>query len=47
LPGIFRNTACHPDLIVLDGVEAFVNGGPDHGKLVNASVILAGTMVWQ
>ena len=37
------NTAYHPDLVVLDGVEAFVNGGPDQGKLVNANVILAGT----
>ena len=37
------NAAYHPDLIVLDGVEAFVNGGPDQGKLVNANVILAGT----
>lgn len=37
------NTAYHPDLVVLDGVEAFVNGGPDQGKLVNANVIVAGT----
>lgn len=37
------NTAYHPDLVVLDGVEAFVNGGPDSGKLVNSNVILAGT----
>ncbi len=37
------NAAYHPDLIVLDGVEAFVNGGPDRGKLVQANVILAGT----
>lgn len=37
------NTAYHPDLVVLDGVEAFVNGGPDQGKLVNANVVLAGT----
>lgn len=37
------NTAYHPDLVVLDGVEAFVNGGPDKGKLVNANVIVAGT----
>ena len=37
------NAAYHPDLVVLDGVEAFVNGGPDQGKLVNANVILAGT----
>ena len=37
------NTAYKPDLIVLDGVEAFVDGGPDRGKLVNSEVILAGT----
>lgn len=37
------NAAYHPDLVVLDGVEAFVNGGPDKGKLVNANVVLAGT----
>jgi uncharacterized protein (DUF362 family) len=37
------NAAYHPDLIVLDGVEAFINGGPDQGKLVNANIILAGT----
>jgi uncharacterized protein (DUF362 family) len=37
------NAAYRPDLIVLDGVEAFVNGGPDQGKLVNSTVILAGT----
>lgn len=29
--------------MVLDGVEAFVEGGPDQGKKVNANVILAGT----
>jgi uncharacterized protein (DUF362 family) len=32
-----------PDLIVLDGVEAFVTGGPDQGKRVDAEVVLAGT----
>lgn len=37
------NAAYRPDLVVLDGVEAFVNGGPDQGKLVQANVILAGT----
>ncbi len=37
------NTAYKPDLIVLDGVDAFTTGGPDTGKEVNASVILAGT----
>jgi uncharacterized protein (DUF362 family) len=28
---------------VLDGVEAFVKGGPDQGTLVRANVMLAGT----
>jgi uncharacterized protein (DUF362 family) len=37
------NAAYHPDLIVLDGVEAFVTGGPDKGKLVESHLILAGT----
>ena len=37
------NTAYSPDLVVMDGVEAFVDGGPDHGTKVKADVILAGT----
>ncbi|MCL4296976.1 MAG: DUF362 domain-containing protein [Anaerolineae bacterium] len=37
------NTAYQPDLVVLDGVEAFVDGGPAQGKKVQANVILAGT----
>lgn len=37
------NAAYRPELIVLDGVQAFTNGGPDQGKLVNSQVILAGT----
>ena len=37
------NTAYSPDMIVLDGVEAFVEGGPHIGKRVNANVIIAGT----
>jgi uncharacterized protein (DUF362 family) len=37
------NTAYRPDLVVLDGVEAFVTGGPDTGKHVWAEVVLAGT----
>ena len=36
------NTAYKPDLILLDGVEAFVKGGPDQGTRVKADVILAG-----
>ena len=37
------NAAYQPALVVLDGVDAFVNGGPDKGKQVNAQIILAGT----
>jgi uncharacterized protein (DUF362 family) len=36
------NAAYQPDLVVLDGVEAFVDGGPDRGKRVDAQVVLAG-----
>jgi len=35
------NAAYTPDLIVLDGVEAFVKGGPDRGEHVQANVVLA------
>ena len=35
------NAAYRPELVVLDGVEAFVTGGPDRGKLVEAGVVLA------
>lgn len=37
------NTAYTPALVVMDGVEAFVNGGPDKGELVAPGVVLAGT----
>ncbi len=37
------NAAYRPDLILLDGVEAFVDGGPDRGTQVAAQVILAGS----
>jgi uncharacterized protein (DUF362 family) len=37
------NASYKPDLIVLDGVDAFTTGGPHQGKQVNSSVILAGT----
>lgn len=37
------NAGYRPDLVVLDGVEAFVTGGPDQGKRVAANVILAAT----
>ena len=36
------NAAYTPALIVLDGVEAFVTGGPESGKRVWAEVVLAG-----
>ncbi len=37
------NTAYSPQLIVLDGVDAFVDGGPARGTRVPAEVILAGS----
>src|SRR5215468_6356051 len=37
------NAAYRPELIVLDGVQAFANGGPEQGKLVESNVVLAGT----
>jgi uncharacterized protein (DUF362 family) len=37
------NSAYQPALVVLDGVEAFVDGGPDKGKLVRPGVVLAGS----
>jgi uncharacterized protein (DUF362 family) len=37
------NSAYSPDLVVLDGVEAFVDGGPARGAMVDAGVMLAGT----
>jgi len=37
------NTAYTPELIVLDGIEAFTRGGPDTGKQVSPEVVLAGT----
>jgi uncharacterized protein (DUF362 family) len=37
------NQTFTPQLIVMDGIDIFVDGGPMSGKLVNAGVILAGT----
>ncbi len=37
------NQVYSPALVLLDGVEALVNGGPEAGKKVAAQVILAGT----
>ena len=36
------NTAYSPDLVVLDGVDAFTKGGPAQGTRVEANVIVAG-----
>ncbi|MEJ2504484.1 MAG: DUF362 domain-containing protein [Gemmatimonadota bacterium] len=38
-----RNRGYRPDLVVLDGVEAFVDGGPSEGELRRADVVLAGS----
>ncbi len=35
------NAPIKPDLIVLDGVDAFVDGGPSNGKLAKGNVFLA------
>lgn len=37
------NKAYRPALNVIDGVDAFVNGGPDQGQRVRAGVMLAST----
>jgi len=37
------NTAYSPRLIVMDGLEAFVDGGPSTGKKAAADVVIAGT----
>ncbi len=37
------NQVYKPSLILLDGIEAFVDGGPAHGTKKRADVILAGT----
>lgn len=37
------NTAYSPDLVIMDGVEAFVDGGPAQGTRVDAGVMLAST----
>lgn len=35
------NVAYEPDLIIMDGIEAFITGGPESGEIANPSVILA------
>ena len=37
------NAGYRPDLIVMDGVDVFVDGGPSQGKLVAANVFVGGT----
>jgi len=37
------NAPFKPDLIVLDGIDAFVDGGPANGKLAGGNVFLAST----
>jgi uncharacterized protein (DUF362 family) len=37
------NVPFKPDLVVLDGIEAFVDGGPANGKRANGNVVLAST----
>lgn len=37
------NKAYSPAIVLLDGVEAFVNGGPEAGAVAKPGVILAGT----
>lgn len=37
------NKAYNPALVLLDGVEAFINGGPESGGTAKPGVILAGT----
>ncbi len=37
------NTAYTPDLVIVDAVNAFINGGPDRGTLAHPGLILAGT----
>ncbi|MDH4065635.1 MAG: DUF362 domain-containing protein, partial [Acidobacteriota bacterium] len=37
------NTGYRPDLVVMDGVSAFTDGGPSRGELKAANVMIAGT----
>jgi uncharacterized protein (DUF362 family) len=37
------NAAYSPALVVMDGVDAFVSGGPARGKLASPEVVVAGT----
>lgn len=37
------NAAYRPDLIVMDGIECFTDGGPSHGTQKHGGLIVAGT----
>jgi uncharacterized protein (DUF362 family) len=37
------NTLYRPAMVVLDGIEAFVDGGPETGRLARPGVVVAGT----
>jgi uncharacterized protein (DUF362 family) len=37
------NLGYKPEFIIMDGVEAFVDGGPSNGKKVDAHVLIGGT----
>jgi uncharacterized protein (DUF362 family) len=37
------NAPFKPDLVVLDGIDAFVDGGPDSGKRAKGNAFLAAT----
>ncbi|MEW6741616.1 MAG: DUF362 domain-containing protein [Planctomycetota bacterium] len=37
------NVACRPSLILLDGVQAIIDGGPDEGVTKRGDVMIAGT----
>jgi uncharacterized protein (DUF362 family) len=36
------NLAYKPNIVIMDAIEAFVNGGPEKGKKVNPNAVLAG-----
>ena len=37
------NTAYNPDLVIMDGIECFIDGGPANGRKAFSEVVLAGT----
>jgi uncharacterized protein (DUF362 family) len=37
------NQGYSPNLIIMDGVEAFTDGGPSRGELAQANVMIGGT----